>query len=515
MLAPARLLPACALALCLAWPVSADDRNLPGRVRRAAAAKGDDPGQADTGGRGKRSKRKKADADAPPDEPLTWLRVGAVHLGDGTVHAPGELLLSGKKVHEVGSSLEPDEDRAVRRLDWPDAVITPPLVDPAVLVPLGSGEQRGAVGNAALTTKDARDSHDPWLKELRGRGVDAVTLVPDGAGSFHGRAVTIGTKGPGAKGAPVLVAEAGLITSLTSGSGSSAGRAAARARLEAELENAARYSKKWKEYRKQEKADEGKKQDQLDREKREQQREAERRKRGKTPRIELKKRVKKPNRNEGQEILVKVLEKKVPLRLLVDREEDVATALELVQRRDLPAVLAGCIECRDWAGTLEQSQLVVLLDPLNEPLREGDRGTPSADTIAALGEAEVRIAVTGGGRWPEGPTWLRTAAAELAGRGLEPAEAVAAMTGEAAVAAGLVKYPDRLAAGEKAGLIIWSGDPLDPSSTILHRVTDGKGLPEPEPTPGEDDGDTEGEDADSHSQTAPSTQPDDDEEADS
>lgn len=403
-----------------------------------------------------------AEREAGTDEPadLLFVTAAAVHAGDGSVHRPGRLLIEDGRVKALGSDLEAPE--GARRWDFPSAVITPGLIEPAARVALEGSEARGALSTAALTAADARDPWDPWLERLRSSGLVAAALHPASSGTFHGRVATIGTSGPGASGAPLLAEAAALAVSLETDRPGSPARAQARRQLDEELEKTEKYGADWKAWREQEKADEGKSPAELRREER---RRAKKKKKGAGDRV------KKPGRDEGREVLLEVLAKKLPLRIEADRSESVDEALRLARRRELSVTLTGCLECASRAEELGESRAVVLLAPLRLPLDEGPRGEPEAGLPEALEAADVRIAVSGGGAWPEGALWLRLAAADLVRRGLSPERAVAAMTGEAAAAAGLGGSHGRLAPGRDAEFVVWSADPLSMSARVERLVS--------------------------------------------
>jgi imidazolonepropionase-like amidohydrolase len=416
---------------------------LPGASVRAE----DDDAQPDDQG---------ADGKSPAD--VLVVSAAALHVGDGTVHRPGLLLIEDGRVKAAGSELDIPE--GARRWDHPGSVITPGLVEASASVPLAGTEAGGALSTAALSTADARDPWDAWLPTVRGQGVVAASLAPTGTGTFHGRVATIGTTGPEAAGAPLLSKNAALSVSLESAKPGSAARASSRQALARELEETQRYGKSWKEWRDQDAEDAKRTPSELRRD--------ERRRASKKDRS---KRVKKPGRDEGREVLVQVLEKKLPLRVHADRLETVEAALATARRRGTALTITGCLECTELAHELSESRAIVLLSPLDLPILEGPRGEPDSELAASLDEAGVRIAVTGGGGWPVGPTWLRLAAADLVRRGVSRDHAVAAMTGEAAVAAGLGETHGRLSEGRDAEFVLWSGDPLAPGTRLERLVT--------------------------------------------
>lgn len=89
-----------------------------------------------------------------------------------------------------------------------------------------------------------------------------------------------------------------------------------------------------------------------------------------------------------------------------------------------------------------------------------------------LADAGVRFALSRGS-WADGATLRDFAVAAVRG-GLDPAKAIAAVTGDAAKILGLSDRVGLLEAGRDADLLVFSGDPLSPSSRLAAVVLDGR-----------------------------------------
>jgi imidazolonepropionase-like amidohydrolase len=418
------------------------------------------------------------EAPAPPaPEAHLLITAGAVHVGDGTVLTPGQVLVTDGVIKEVGTDLKAPE--GARRWDLPDAVVTPGLVDPAARVPAAPGEARGGLEAAVRSTADFRSPFDPWLEVVRAGGVVASCLLPGARGGILGRAATMGTEGPRAGGAPLLAEEVALVVDLAATGGSTA-RAQAREALGRALEQAAEHQKAWKEW-----TDQEEKKPRSGGATKSGARHPDDRGRTAAARPAAKKEVPKPEHSAPKEVLARVNDRKLPLRLVAHRREDVEHALRTARQRDLRVTLQGCAECADLAARLAESRAIVVLEPLAwSPGEDELRGRPDADVVRALAAADVRLAV-GGGPWPHGACWLRTAAGALVAAGLAPERAVAAMTGLAAEAAGIGSTHGRIASGRRAQLALWTGDPLDPRTRLQRLIEpdDTRPGPAPEPTP--------------------------------
>jgi imidazolonepropionase-like amidohydrolase len=399
-----------------------------------------------------------ARADAPPQKAkdeapkprIVAVSVGHLHVGDGTAYAPGVLLLKDGVVEAAGGA-EVSIPETAERWSYPEAVLTPWLVDPRVEVDLAPSEA-GKPDSIMLTAADARPSFDPWLELLRGQGVGAACLVPRGASGILGRTATIVTNGPGAGGAELLGDAHALAFRLSAAAPGSAVRAAQRQVLPTMLDDAQKYRDERKKKDAEKKKSKGRAP---------QPRYAVGRPRGEGKDDEK-------ERSEAKEILLEVLDGKLPLRGWADRDDDADALLVLARDRHLTLVLDGCRGCTSVAARVGESQAPVVLDPLSIPAREID-DIPDDDLVPALVRAGARVAVTGGGAWPDGPFSLRAAAALLAAEGLPHDAAIAAMTGIAGEAAG-VRDRFTLSKGTPGRFLVWNGDPLDPATALVRSV---------------------------------------------
>jgi len=391
-----------------------------------------------------------AKADAPETR-VVAVSVGELQVGDGTSHSPGVLLLKDGVVEAAGGADLAIPD-AAERWAYPAAVLTPWLVDPRVEVDLLPAEA-GKPETVMLTAADARPSFDPWLEQVREQGIGAACLVPRGTSGVLGRTATVATNGPGAGGAELLGGATSLVFRLSPAAPGSAVRAAQRQALTTLLDDARKYR------------DERKKEEDA----KEKPKRGAPRARYAVGRPATKDEDDEKERSEAKEVVLLVLDGKLPLRAWADRDDDVDAMLAVARERRLTLILDGCRDGASVAALIGESQAPVVLDPLSSPAREIDDLIPDPDLVPTLVRAGARIAVTGGGAWPHGPFSLRAAAALLASQGLPHDQAIAAMTGVAAEAAG-VRDRFTLTKGTPARLLLWDGDPLDPATSILKRL---------------------------------------------
>ncbi len=128
---------------------------------------------------------------------LVALQAAEVHLGDGTVHKPGIVLLQDGKVVAAGQGLPlPAGGRVI---DCGDAVITPGLVDAACQLGtstlFGSAEQASEV-IPHLDTADVIDFFSLDFEELAAGGVTTVYVTGEASAVISARGTAVKTAGP-------------------------------------------------------------------------------------------------------------------------------------------------------------------------------------------------------------------------------------------------------------------------------------------------------------------------------
>ena len=158
----------------------------------------------------------------------------------------------------------------------------------------------------------------------------------------------------------------------------------------------------------------------------------------------------------------------VPLAVVTHREADIRQAIALARRWDLRVVVVGGAEAWRAAPELAAAGIAVVLDPLDALPADYDRIGARRDNAALLHRAGVTIAFAASAQgiytsWNAGPS-LRQAAGLAAAHGLPDDIALAAITRTPARIWGLDPRVGTLAAGAEADLVLWDGDPLEPSS---------------------------------------------------
>lgn len=175
-----------------------------------------------------------------------------------------------------------------------------------------------------------------------------------------------------------------------------------------------------------------------------------------------------------------VLERRMPLAVLANREADIRQAVSVGRTQGISIVIVGGAEAWRAADLLAANQVPVILDPLDELPVSFDVIGARRDNAALLARAGVLISfmVSGQGiylSYDVGPA-LREGAGMAVANGLPYPQAIRAITQSAGriwgdpaaagrpAAAGKPGIAAALVAGAAADLVIWDADPLEPSS---------------------------------------------------
>jgi imidazolonepropionase-like amidohydrolase len=163
-----------------------------------------------------------------------------------------------------------------------------------------------------------------------------------------------------------------------------------------------------------------------------------------------------------------VLSGSIPLIIQCDRLADIRQAISLQRDYHLKLIILGGAEAWAAARELAAANIPVILDPMATLPDSYDRIGARADSAALLGAAGVRLAFSVSAQgiyrsWDAGPS-MREGAGLAVAWGLPYAAALRAITSSAAKIIGLSPGVGTLGPGARADLVIWDGDPLEPSS---------------------------------------------------
>jgi imidazolonepropionase-like amidohydrolase len=164
--------------------------------------------------------------------------------------------------------------------------------------------------------------------------------------------------------------------------------------------------------------------------------------------------------------LADVISGVTPLAIVAAREGDVRQAVALGSDYGVRVVVLGGAEAWRAADVLAKHDVAVILNPFDDLPASYDEIGACAEAAAILHQAGVRIAfsVPGIHFSHDAGAALREAAGLAVAAGLSWADALAALTTGPAKIFGIDDRYGMIAEGLDADLVIWDGDPLEPSS---------------------------------------------------
>ena len=173
------------------------------------------------------------------------------------------------------------------------------------------------------------------------------------------------------------------------------------------------------------------------------------------------------------EALQPVLDGQVPLLVHVARKADILAILDLAKTERIRVVLIGATEAWQVADTLARAQVPVVIDPVENAPESFDRLGARADAAALLERAGVTVLLstfsTHNARKPR--QWAGNAVRE----GMTHAGALRAVTAAPAQVFGL-KRLGTLRPGQRADLVVWSGDPFEPLTQVERVLIGGRDI---------------------------------------
>lgn len=395
-----------------------------------------------------------AQAQEPPPK-IVALRGAKIYTCAGAPIEGGTLVLENGRIRSVGKDIAIPSDATVE--DVSGKVIIPGLIDAASRLFLDAGERTG--GAADQSVLDGLDFYQPDWREALDQGVTTVYVGPPGTGVVNGLGAVLHLDGK----PTVLQKEASLKLTLGASGGESSTaleRYQSYPQLKQTFESARQYAEGWDKYRRD-------------------LAEAEQKKKDKKEEV---KEPTKPRMVPGQEVLLRALDPKQPLRVRIEvhTTDAIALALRLVEEFKLRAVLEYATEGEPAAAAIAKAKIPVVVGPI---FRLGpssiDYQHHSIGTAAALVKAGVPVAIASFGderaglSGPGGSRFLAESAALAASRGLTPAQALSAITIEAARILGIEKTHGSLEPGKAGDLAVLSGEPFEAGTRVERTLVNG------------------------------------------
>jgi imidazolonepropionase-like amidohydrolase len=417
--------------------------------------------------------------------PIAFQRARILTM-DGRVIEDGTLLVKGDTIVALGTGVK--VPLLAKEIDIDGATITPGLIDPFS----GWGGPASGTGTADPTRR-AEDAFDRYntadLVDALRNGVTAVYVSPGGPAGICGTGAVMRLAEDGRESfGQTLNGQTTLCIDLGSASTPVTRLKTLlavrkqfrdaldyRRSLENYEEDLAEYKKKLKELVGKKKtakpkdkpkptAADGKQASEEDKEKEGKEKEEAKKEEGDAK----PKKPQRPARNPKLDIVLRAIDREIPVRILTYRSGDILNALELAEEFSFELILEGATEAHLVADQIADAEVPVVLGRMDHSAARRDDFFRRAilDHGAALSRAGVSWIVGSG---TDGAARARFVAmnAQLAaarGRGYDPLKLV---TADAADTLRVADKIGRLRPGLLADFVVWSGDPLDPASKVL------------------------------------------------
>ena len=181
--------------------------------------------------------------------------------------------------------------------------------------------------------------------------------------------------------------------------------------------------------------------------------------------------------NEALEFLGPVVEGALPVMLAVESREDIEGAIRFVKEERLKAILFGAPQAWKVADKIKAAGLPIILDSLYAFPGDWEDGYDALYRNASiLYKAGVPFAFSSNRYLPPFCTDLPDQASKAVAFGLDPEEALRAVTIRPAEILGVAGLMGSLEAGKAANIVLTDGDLLDRRTAIKRVFIDGRSV---------------------------------------
>ena len=399
-------------------------------------------------------------------------------MGSNGVLEPGMILIKDGKIEKVGKNIDPPAGAQV--LDLTGKSVIPGIVSASSSLFL-SEKDRAFTGeeNPDSDILEGMNYFDEFVPGVVREGVTTVYISPVSFRAVGGLGAVVKLPAQERGRVEVLKEKAGLrlkLESMENNKTSSLLRLTQYQRVRDIFIQAQEYRKEWQKYEK--KSSEFK----------ESQKGASEKSKLKEP--------EKPQRDEGKEILLQAMDKKIPVRIEAQRPDSILNALRLGEEFGLKIVLE---KCEDWPKVFPQltaASVSLLSNPLMDYRKSilpggakgyaagllkakqedffysgkessGDSPSPKpTKNWSDLGEVKIPLALIPPDNYPLSARYLRYYASLLVSQGLPEIEALKAITLTPAEILGVSGRVGSLEAGKDADLVVLTGEPLNSLSKV-------------------------------------------------
>ena len=166
-------------------------------------------------------------------------------------------------------------------------------------------------------------------------------------------------------------------------------------------------------------------------------------------------------RPQQLEALAPLLRRRLPLMLWLDRAADIAQAVAWAEQEGLRLMVIGGAEAHQVAPLLARAQVPVLLRPSMQQVGDLNALAARLDAATLLHAAGVQLVITSQGELAHEDLRLRQEAGLAVRFGLPYTAALAAISSTPAQLWAAGEAVGQVAVGQRANLVLWSGDPLE------------------------------------------------------
>ncbi|MBB6095582.1 hypothetical protein HNQ60_004472 [Povalibacter uvarum] len=157
----------------------------------------------------------------------------------------------------------------------------------------------------------------------------------------------------------------------------------------------------------------------------------------------------------------------------VHRAADIRQVIALAKRYNIKPIISGATEAWVVADELAEAKVPVLLDSLENLPATFDRIGARFDNAVLLSKAGVAVAFSQSSDPTQNAQKIRQLAGNAVAHGLPWPVALAGLTSTPADIFGVGSTRGRIAVGQVADLVLWSGDPLEVTTTAEQVWTGG------------------------------------------
>jgi imidazolonepropionase-like amidohydrolase len=181
----------------------------------------------------------------------------------------------------------------------------------------------------------------------------------------------------------------------------------------------------------------------------------------------------KPDYDIKMEALLGVLNKEIPIKAHAHRADDILTAIRIAKEFDLKMTIEHCTEGNLIADILSEEGIPAIVGPYLTDRSKIELRNLSLTTPGVLSKAGVKVAIMTD--HPCMPVQYLVLAAAMAVReGMDEAEAMKAITINAAEITGIDDRVGSIEPGKDADIAIFDGHPFEIRSKVVNTIIDGK-----------------------------------------